>query len=347
MEGTLIGGRYRLSQPIGRGRGGFEWIAQDTRVHRTVAAKPIALRGPQDASFALQQAKRAARIRHQCVVTVYDVLVEGTDVWMIMEYVPSRTLADFMAGHERLDPMDVATLGVQLAAALAAAHEAGLLHRAVEPPNVLLADDGGVQITDFGIGALHGDPAYQAPEVVAGGGYTDASDVFSLGATLCYAAEGSVPFDDRYGWPGPPLTHLTGTPLHHVLMRMLSADPALRPSMAGVWAALKAVANGRQPDADSLVGSGTAMPAEAVPVAPVAQPAPPAAPPPAAAPPAAAAQPAGVPQGSWPEAGGAQQVAPQTAAAVRPSGLPAPLVIGVAILLATLAGVLFTELLLL
>ncbi|MGH3468734.1 MAG: serine/threonine-protein kinase, partial [Thermocrispum sp.] len=233
MEGTLIGDRYRLSQPIGRGRGGFVWIAQDARVQRTVAAKPIALRGPQDAGFALEQAKHAARLKHQCAVTVYDVLADGQQVWIITEYVPSRTMSDFITGHGRLDATDTATLGTQLSAALAAAHEIELLHRAIEPPNVLLADDGGVQITDFGIGALHSDEMYQAPEVVAGGAHTAASDVFALGATLFYAVEGADPFGADGS--GPTLHHLSGTPLQPVLMRMLSVDPSMRPTMEGVW----------------------------------------------------------------------------------------------------------------
>src|SRR5690606_29287892 len=142
MEGTLIGERYRLTQPIAQGRAGSVWIAQDTRVNRTVVAKPVALRSPQDASFALEQAKHAARLRHRCAVTVYDVLAEGPRVWIVSEYVPSRSMADFLDGHGRLAFADTAMLGTQVSAAVAAAHEIGLLHRAIEPSNVLLADDG-------------------------------------------------------------------------------------------------------------------------------------------------------------------------------------------------------------
>jgi serine/threonine protein kinase len=344
VEGTLIGQRYRLSQPIGRGRGGFVWIAEDTRVQRTVTAKPIGLRGPEDAAFALQHAKHAARLKHQCAVTVYDVLADGPQIWIITEYVPSRTLADFITSHGRLAPADTATLGAQLAAALAAAHELGLLHRAIEPPNVLLADDGGVQLTDFGIGALHGDAAYQAPEIIAGGPHTPASDVYALGATLFYAVEGVVPFRED-GTSAPTLEHLAGTPLQPVLMRMLSADPALRPTMEGVWTALRAVADGRPamlapplpaaqpaqpPHSPSTTGQHLAVPAMAT--APQFAP--------VAAPPQAHP---GRPQPSWPANG--------TAAAadrpVRPSGLPAPGFIAAAVVIAALVGVLFTELFLL
>ena len=319
MEGTLIGDRYRLGQSIGQGRGGSVWIATDTRVQRTVAAKPIGLRSPEDAEFALQQAKLAARLRHQCAITVYDVVAEGDEVWLITEYVPSRTMADFVAEYGRITPMDTATLGVQIAAALAAAHETGLLHRAVEPPNVLLADDGGVQISDFGIGVLHGDHDYRAPEILAGGAFTQASDVFALGATLFYAVEGVPPFSED-GIPSRSL--LAGTTLQPVVMRMLSADPAMRPSMEGVWHALRAVRDGLP----TGFAPGTQPPTPA--------------------------QPAAVPQSAWVEAtqprmAAAPQLAPQAGTTMRRPGLPSPAMIAVAVAIAVLTGVLFTELFLL
>ncbi|GAA5125137.1 serine/threonine-protein kinase [Haloechinothrix salitolerans] len=261
-EGRLLGDRYRLSQPIGRGRGGFIWIAQDQRVHRTVAAKPVAL--PQggtatdtELEIAVQRARDAARLKHQCAVTVYDVLVEGDGIWLIMEYVPSRTMADFLAGHGKLAAQDTVTLGAQLAAALAAAAELGITHRAVEPANVLLADDGGVQITDFGVGALHHDPAFRAPEVIAGGTATAASDVFSLGATLYFAVRGATPFGPLGTDPGPDLGSAAhadttaptdaATLLPRLLADMLATNPMERPSMGSCWEALTAIAEGRQP----------------------------------------------------------------------------------------------------
>lgn len=333
----LIGGRYRLSQPIGRGPSGFLWVAQDSKVQRTVAAKPIPLtRGGSplmsDAAlaYALHQARLAKGLKHQCAVPVYDVFVEGDDIWLIMEYVPARAMSDFLAGHGQLSETDVATLGAQLAAALAAAHEHGLLHRAVEPANVLLADDGGVQITEFGIGVLHQDPAFRAPEVTAGGIPTAASDVFSLGATLFFALEATAPFGPQGTGPVPPVPHnVTG--LHHVLMRMLSADPALRPSTAGAWRALAAIAEGVQPPSDALIGS---MPAVAVAPAPVAQ---------------AAPAPATVDDWSQPTLPAMAPVpaAPQAVSSNVASSGGGRLLVFVAVLLAATAGVVFTELFLL
>ncbi|MPY76998.1 MAG: protein kinase [Actinophytocola sp.] len=291
-EGRLLGDRYRLSQPIGRGRGGFIWIAQDQRVHRTVAAKPVALPtggAPTDTELevAVQLARDAARLKHQCAVTVYDVLVESDGIWLITEYVPSRTMADFLAGHGKLAAQDTVTLGAQLAAALAAAAELGIAHRAVEPANVLLADDGAVQITDFGVGALHHDPAFRAPEVIAGGVATPASDVFSLGATLYFALRGVTPFGPLGTDNGPDLSGdfsgdlwnehtAAGTPadpetlLPRLLADMLTTSPAQRPAMSGCWEALTAIADGRHPKphpAPQQPGTGAQSPA-AAPAAP-------------------------------------------------------------------------------
>lgn len=386
----LIGGRYRLSQPIGRGRSGFVWIAQDTRVQRTVTAKPIA---PSRASsfalaanamaLAVQHARHATELKHPSAVSVYDVVVDVNGVWLIMEYVPARTMSDFLAGHGKLDPADVVSLGIQLAAALAAAHEIGLLHRAVEPANVLLADDGGVQITDFGTGMMQPDPAYRAPELITGGVPTRASDVFSLGATLFYAVEGVTPFGPHGTDPGPPLTRTpefsgtlfptaspaSSTPaaaLSHVLLRMLSADPALRPTMPGIWQALKAISDGGQPTPAALAAPASAVETpHAAPAAAQTPYAPPAptqaaetAPPPeplAAKPtvagpprPAIAAQapevsPQLATQPTWP-AMTPPRVAQALGAPAVASSKPSRLLIVVALLIAATVGILFTEL---
>src|SRR5690606_27475456 len=150
-----------------------------------------------------------------------------------------RSMADFLDGRGRLAFADTAMLGTQVSAAVAAAHEIGLLHRAIEPSNVLLADDGGVLITNFGVGGLHANPDFQAPEVIDGDRPTTESDVFALGATLFYAGEGTVPFSDD---KPPKFRHLADTALQPLLGRMLSANPALRPTMETAWAELRAAA---------------------------------------------------------------------------------------------------------
>ncbi len=247
-EGALVGERYRLDQPIGRGRAGIVWLAFDTMLHRTVAAKPTYLdpeREPDEARrTALAEAKRAMQVVHPSAVTVYDALQDGDEVWLVMEYVPSRNMADFLAEHGTLTPEQAGYLGAALGAALAAAHGAGVVHGAVEPGNVLLADDGGVKLTDIGIHGGTPDPAYLAPEVRRGGAPTAQSDAYALGATLFKAVEGSPPFGPD--GEGDPVVPSRSGPLTAALEKLLRAEPDLRPALADTVAALRAVSKGRQ-----------------------------------------------------------------------------------------------------
>ncbi|ASR34162.1 serine/threonine protein kinase [Prauserella marina] len=250
-EGALVGERYRLDQPIGRGRAGIVWLAFDTMLHRTVAAKRLLVQaGPGGADQAreatLREGQQAMRVVHANAIAVYDVFHDGgnDDVWLVMEYVPSRNMADFLSEHGQLTPEQAAYLGVQLGSALAAAHEIGVSHRVVEPRNVLLADDGGVKITDIGISDATPDPAFQAPEVAAGEPASPASDAFSLGATLFTAVEGTPPFgSDGTGPPSVP--NRSGT-LTGAVLKLLRADPELRPTMNDTIIALKAITRGQQ-----------------------------------------------------------------------------------------------------
>lgn len=249
-EGTIVGGRFRLDQPIGRGRAGIVWLAFDTRLFRTVAMKRMYLpvgagdRAEQARAAAMQEGKDAARIEHPCAIKVFDVLPDGQDVWLVMEYIPSRSMATFLAEHGRLTPDQAAHLGIQLGNALAAIHAAGFVHRTLEPGTVLLADDGGVKLTDIGISGGGPHAAYVAPEVSRGLPPTPAADVFSLGATLYTAVEGVPPFgDDGQSSERPP--HNAGV-LTEALRKMLRADPTTRPTMADTVRSLKAITEGRE-----------------------------------------------------------------------------------------------------
>ncbi|WP_216217669.1 serine/threonine-protein kinase [Amycolatopsis aidingensis] len=250
-EGTLVSGRYRLDQPIGRGRAGIVWLAFDTRLHRTVAVKRLFVRPDLDPAaaeqarqVALREGKDAIRVVHACAITVHDALREGDDVWLVMEYVPSRNMADFLAEYGTLTPEQAAALGIHLGSALAAAHAVGVPHRVLEPSNVLLADDGGVKITDIGISDASPDPAYRAPEVARGEPATAAADAFSLGATLFAAVEGVPPFGpDGTGAQAAP--QRTG-PLTGALLKLLRTEPDLRPTMNDTVKALGAITQGQQ-----------------------------------------------------------------------------------------------------
>jgi serine/threonine protein kinase len=251
---------------------GVVWTAHDERLHRTVAVKQLLLQ-PGLAEADTDEAKRramregriAARLQHPHAVAVYDVAEDDGQPWLVMEYLPSKSLSAVLSERGTLPPRDVASIGMQVASALAAAHNAGIVHRDIKPGNVLLGDDGTVKITDFGIsratgdvtvtatGMLAGTPAYLAPEVAKGYDPGSPSDVFSLGSTLYAAIEGEPPFGlsentiallhkVASGKVNPPRN---AGPLTALLMRLLRAEPEDRPTMAEARDALAAVANGQ------------------------------------------------------------------------------------------------------
>jgi len=246
-EGALVGGRYRLDQPIGRGRAGIVWLAFDTLLHRTVAAKKMAVapgHSEQSITTALDEGRAAMAIQHNCAIAVYDVFRDGPEPWLVMEYVPSRNMADFLAEYGTLTPDQTAFLGIQLASALAAAHRAGVVHRGLEPGNVLLADDGGVKITDIGFTGAGFNPAYRAPELSHGASAAPATDAFSLGATLYTAVEGVPPYGDHGG--GALREPVKAGVLAPALMKLLREDPLSRPTLADSITSFQAITQGRQ-----------------------------------------------------------------------------------------------------
>ncbi|MEJ2854619.1 MULTISPECIES: serine/threonine-protein kinase [unclassified Saccharothrix] len=271
-DGRLVAGRYRLGRRIGSGAMGIVWQAHDERLHRTVAVKQLLLQpglAESDTDEAKRRAMRegriAARLQHPHAIAVYDVAEDDGQPWLVMEYLPSRSLSTVLSERGTLPPREVASIGSQVASALAAAHNAGIVHRDIKPGNVLLGNDGTVKITDFGIsratgdvtvtatGMLAGTPAYLAPEVAKGYDPGPPSDVFSLGSTLYAAIEGMPPFglnentiallhQVASGKVTPPKQ---AGPLTALLMRLLRAEPEDRPTMAEAKEALAAVAAGR------------------------------------------------------------------------------------------------------
>ncbi len=211
MKGrVLIAGRYTLGREIGRGGMGAVWLGEDEVLGRPVALKRVGF-GPGEDHLDLDRAERearlAARLNHPHVVAVYDLVVEGDDRWLVMEYVAGATLAELVRRDGPLTPDQAAPLLRQAADALAAAHEAGIVHRDVKPSNILVTPDGQVKLSDFGIaraqadasltqtGLVTGSPAYLAPEVASGQQASAASDVWSLGATMFHALTGRPPYD--------------------------------------------------------------------------------------------------------------------------------------------------------
>lgn len=271
--GLVLAGRYRLGEVLGRGGMGKVWRAHDEVLHRTVAVKELtAGLYVAEADRAVlhartqKEARAAARITHPGVVTVHDVIEYDKRPWIVMQYVDGPSLADAAKESGEIEPREAARIGLHVLSALRAAHAAGVLHRDVKPGNVLLARDGRVLLTDFGIAAIEGDSTitrtgelvgsidYLAPERVRGGDPGPASDLWSLGATLYTAVEGRSPF--RRTSPistmqavvtdEPPAPGRAG-PLGPVITALLRKDPGHRPTAAEAERMLLDAMEGREP----------------------------------------------------------------------------------------------------
>lgn len=206
----MIAGRYELLRELGRGASGVVWLARDDVLGRQVATKRLPRVGedPHAEVRAWREARVAAGLRHPSLVAVYDLVEDGDDLWLVMEYVEGPSLSGLVAAHGPLDPGRVAPIAGAVADGLALAHAEGIVHRDVKPSNILLGPDGAAKLADFGIarseatstltqtGMVRGSPAYLAPEVATGQGAGPASDVWSLGATLFHALEGHPPYRD-------------------------------------------------------------------------------------------------------------------------------------------------------
>ncbi|GAB2676422.1 serine/threonine-protein kinase [Saccharopolyspora gloriosae] len=278
-QDRLVAGRYRVESRLGSGAMGVVWKASDERLNRTVAVKELHLRQSlNDADVqtakrrAIREGRITARLMHRHAIAVYDVVEEDGRPCLIMEFLESRSMEAVLADRGTMPVAEVAKLGADVASALAAAHDAGIVHRDVKPGNILVAEDI-TKITDFGIsralgdasttGVLAGTPAYLAPEVAQGGKADFHTDVFSLGSTLYAALEGRPPFG--LGDNSIALLHRVAAgdfdvPEHAealtpVLLRMLATEPAQRPTMHEAQRALAAVSDGKE-----LPESFTAVP---------------------------------------------------------------------------------------
>ncbi|WP_328748958.1 protein kinase [Streptomyces sp. NBC_00285] len=251
--GDRIAGRYLLREPIGRGGMGVVWLAWDERLERRVAVKCARLDDDRAARRLMGEARNAGRLHHPNIVGVFDFVDEGATCWIIMEYVPSRSLAQILTESGPLTPEAAGSIGCQIAAALAKSHHEGVVHGDVTPENILVTDEGVARLTDFGIsralwsdvthsgtGSVGGKPRYLAPELAKGLPAGEKSDVFSLGASLYMAVEGRSP----YGEVEHPMAYLaraveghiepahrTG-PLAEPLTALLEVEPRRRPDAA-------------------------------------------------------------------------------------------------------------------
>jgi len=207
----LGGGRYRLDDVVASGGAAVVWRAFDEHLSRSVAVKllhPHHAGDPTVVERFQREARAAAGLSHPNVVRIYDTGRDDAIVWLVMELVEGPSLRDVLLRREPLDAVVVGALGEQVARALAAAHAQGIVHRDIKPANILIADDGTVKVTDFGIakalsgtdstltnpGTVMGTAAYVAPEQLEGADIDARADVYALGVVLYEALVGRPAF---------------------------------------------------------------------------------------------------------------------------------------------------------
>jgi len=270
LSETLAAGRYRVERELGRGGMATVYLAHDEELGRRVAVKVLPERLADDDSFRarfLREARLAGRLSHPNVVRVYDAGEADGRPFIVMEYVPGRSLAD----SGRLPAARVAELGMQACAGLQHAHDAGLVHRDVKPANLLVREDGVLKIADFGIaraaestrhtqaGTLLGTARYLAPEQIAGEDATSASDVYSLGAVLYELLTGRPPYAfsslaelaamqaDGSIEPVCDVEPSVPRELEAAVMHALARDPGFRPASAAELGQELAAGHDEQP----------------------------------------------------------------------------------------------------
>lgn len=263
MVGRLLDGRYRVGRRIARGGMATVYEARDNRLHRTVAVKVLHANLADDADFVRRfqrEARSAAGLSHPNVVAVFDQGADAGVPYLTMEYVAGRTLRQLLREEGRLSPERALEILDQILQALAAAHQAGLVHRDVKPENVLLGDDGSIKVADFGLaravsgstntatqGLLMGTVSYLAPEQVTHGVADARADVYAAGIMLyemlvgAKPHEGDSPIQVAYKHvnedvPAPSLA-APGIPTYvdGLVLRATARDPDVRPADARVF----------------------------------------------------------------------------------------------------------------
>jgi hypothetical protein len=265
MIGREIGGRYRLTAPLGEGGMSTLWRAVDQQLDREVAVKILRPQYSADPGFAArfrQEARSVASLTHPNIVSVYDygTDAEGTTQYIVMQLVEGRDLAAILKERGRISTDDAVQVAIAVASALEAAHRRGIVHRDVKPGNILITDEGDVKVTDFGIaravseasmtvtGTTLGSVHYFSPEQARGDEVTGRSDVYALGIVLYEMLTGHRPFegDSAAGvalkrlTENPPRPMVAGQPLppglEAILRRALEREPDKRFPDAGSFA---------------------------------------------------------------------------------------------------------------
>lgn len=205
----VLGNRYQLQRQVAHGGMATVWEAHDNLLSRRVAVKTLHPHLAADGSFKERfhaEAVAAARLSHPNIVATYDTGEDDGMAYIVMEFVDGKTLREILDERPQLAVPDALRIGSAIAMALAHAHDQGLVHRDIKPANVLIAKDGLVKVTDFGIakasedkdltrtGTIMGTAKYLAPEQVQGLPLDGRADVYALGVVLYEALTGQAPF---------------------------------------------------------------------------------------------------------------------------------------------------------
>lgn len=292
-QGRLLGGRYRLGAPLGRGGMAVVWRADDEMLGREVAVKTLDLTGP-DSDNAGERFRREARatamLNHPHIVTVYDTGVEEHTAYLVMELLPGPTLAEEVRDSGPLPVEEVRTVGYEVAGALQAAHDAGIVHRDIKPGNISYAADGTVKVLDFGItqivdealghhaltmtDTIVGTAEYLAPEQATGQRVDARADLYGLGCVLTTLLTGHPPFTaptpvailmkHAHDLPADVRELRPDTPadLSALIWALLAKDPAARPQSGREVAEL--LRAHRAPDVTEVLQPAAAIPPTAV-----------------------------------------------------------------------------------
>ncbi len=259
--GEVLGNRYRIQRLLGRGGMGAVYLADDEVLGEPVALKIISSLWSADPTALVDRFRREAsaarKVSSPNVIRIHD-LGETRDglLYLSMEYFPGRTLSDMLAARGRLSAPDLRDIVGQICDGLAAAHDAGVVHRDLKPQNVLVGERNAVKLIDFGLaktaflasltatGLMMGTPQYMSPEQVRGKDCDARSDLYSLGALAYHAATGHPPFEGdnpiAIGFahcsedPAPPRELCPDVPeaLSDMILRALAKDPKQRPASA-------------------------------------------------------------------------------------------------------------------
>jgi serine/threonine protein kinase len=255
-EITLLNNRYQLEKTLGSGGMSVVYRAHDLMLERTVAIKVLREDFTSDPGFRErfhQEAKAAANLSHQNIVTIHDFGLDSGKLFIVMEYVPGSDLKSILQRRGRIPIEEAVALMVQACAGVGYAHRAGLVHCDIKPHNMIVTPDQRLKVADFGIAralaSIHpdektnivwGSPQYFAPEQASGNAPSPASDVYSLGVILYEMLTGRLPFIGttaselarmhREDPPTPPSQINPAIPstLEQIILKVLSKEPSSR-----------------------------------------------------------------------------------------------------------------------